>query len=277
MAKKKKGYGKKSKNSNITIQSLDIPAKNASNQKTIRSMKTFNKKSKHVPSKILEGSYSERTGVGVQTGGAYNPYFKYDIKAHEVSDGDIKRMAKLANDRLYKLEKSGMSEYSREYQIVEHYAVGEPNGKGSIYNVSDDFERIRFTSSTKGMNSNERKYYIDTLRNFLRAETSTITGTRNALNQAYNTFMKNSITKNIPDMTVDQYKRLWKTYRESVMPDRMAHEGYNAFIEMVRTTNLYQLDDEQMFQAINYINEADAVTVAGIVGGAIDEFDFLHN
>ena len=246
-------------------------------EKAIKSMKDFNKKSKHVPSKILEGSYSERTGVGVQTGGAYNPYFKYDIKAHEVSDEDIKRMAKLANDRLYKLEKSGMSEYSREYQIVEHYAVGEPNGKGSIYNVSDDMERIRFTSSTKGMNSDERRYYVDTLRNFLRAETSTITGTRNALNQAYNTFMKNSITKNIPDLTVDQYKRLWKTYRESVMPDRMAHEGYNAFIEMIRTTNLYQLDDEQMFQAMNYINEADAVTVAGIVGGAIDEFDFLHN
>lgn len=246
-------------------------------EKAIKSMKDFNKKSKHVPTKILEGSYSERTGVGVQTGGAYNPYFKYDIKAHEVSDEDIKRMAKLANDRLYKLEKSGMSEYSREYQIVEHYAVGEPNGKGSIYNVSDDLERIRFTSSTKGMNSDERRYYVDTLRNFLRAETSTITGTRNALNQAYNTFMKNSITKNIPDLTVDQYKRLWKTYRESVMPDRMAHEGYNAFIEMVRTTNLYQLDDEQMFQAMNYINEADAVTVAGIVGGAIDEFDFLHN
>lgn len=246
-------------------------------EKAIKSMKDFNKKSKHVPSKILEGSYSERTGVGVQTGGAYNPYFKYDIKAHEVSDEDIKRMTKLANDRLYKLEKSGMSEYSREYQIVEHYAVGEPNGKGSIYNVSDDMERIRFTSSTKGMNSDERRYFVNTLRNFLRAETSTITGTRNALNQAYNTFMKNSITKNIPDLTVDQYKRLWKTYRESVMPDRMAHEGYNAFIEMVRTTNLYQLDDEQMFQAMNYINEADAVTVAGIVGGAIDEFDFLHN
>lgn len=277
MAKKKKGYGKKSKNSNITIQSLDIPAKNASNQKTIRSMKNFNKRSKHVRYELLEGKYSERQGIGVQTSGAYNPYYIYDIAASKVTDEEIKRMAKLANDRLYKLEKSGQSEYSREYQIVEHYAVGEPNGKGSIYNVSDDLERIRFTSSAKGMNSDERRYYVNTLRNFIRAETSTVTGTKAAINKAYKTFMSGPTAYKIPDMKEADYKRLWKTYRDSVLPDKMTHEGYNAFIELIANTNLYQLDDDQMMEAVKYVMTSEAKTVAGRVGGAIDEFNFLHN
>jgi hypothetical protein len=81
----------------------------------------------------------------------------------------------------------------------------------------------------------------------------------------------------IPDMKEADYKRLWKTYRDSVLPDKMTHEGYNAFIELIANTNLYQLDDDQMMEAVKYVMTSKARTVAGRVGGAIDEFDFLHN
>lgn len=227
-------------------------------------MRNYKRKSKHVSEELLAGEEG------------FGNYYKYDIKASKVSDAEVKRMAKLANDRLYKLEKSGQSEYSREYQLVEHYAVGDPNGKGSIYNVSDDNSRIRFTSSTKDMDTEERSYYVNTLRNFLRSETSKVSGTRAAVSQAYESFKTGKLSKYIGDISEEEYKRLWKTYRDSSLPDKLSHEGYNAFIEMVKTTNLYQLSEDQMMQALDYIHSSEDHTIAGKIGGAIDNLDFLH-
>lgn len=226
-------------------------------------MKNYKRSSKRVSAEQLAGEY-----------GAGN-YFKYDIKASKITDAEIKRMATLANERLARLEKSGQSEYSREYQLVEHYALGDPNGKGSIYNVSDDFDRIRFTSSTRGMDPEERSYYVNTLRNFLRAETSTVSGTRQAVSKAYKSFADNR-----PGLAIseDQYKRLWKSYRESALPDKLSHQGYNAFIEMVQTTNLYQLSTDQMNEALQYLATSDNVTIAGRIGDAISGAGgFLQN
>lgn len=225
-------------------------------------MRNYKRKSKHVSSGLLGGEEG------------FGNYYKYDVKASQVTDQEIKAMAKLANDRLYKLEKSGQSEYSREYQLVEHYAVGDPNGKGSIYNVSDDYSRIRFTSSTKGMDQEERSYYVNTLRNFLRSETSKVSGTREAVHKAYESFAAGKVGGKL-DITEAQYKDLWKTYRESALPDKLSHEGYNAFIEMVQTTNLYTLTSDQMAQALQYIHESSDHSIAGKIGGAVTDLDFL--
>lgn len=202
-------------------------------------------------------------------------YYKYDIKASQVSDEDIKKMTKLANDRLYKLEKSGQSEFSREYKMVEHYAIGDPNGKGSIYNVSEDYDRIRFTSSTKGMTQEERSYYVNTLRNFLRAETSTIKGTKAAINKAFETY-KSHYGANIPDMTAEQYARLWKTYREWNLPDKLSHEGYNAFLELAQNSNLYDLTDNQLDAAMAYLRNSEETSTSGIVGELVYNLPFIN-
>ena len=195
-------------------------------------------------------------------------YFKYDVKASQVSDEDIKRMAKLANDRLYKLEKSGQWEYSREYKVVEHYAFGDPNGKGSIYNVPDDFSRIRFTSSTTGMTPEERSYYVNTLRNFLRSETSTVSGTKESMKKAYTTFMKNH-GQNIPSMTQDQYGRLWKAYRENAMADKISHQGYNAFLQLVENSNIYDLNNNELEAALWYLKNSEEDTTIGIINDVL--------
>lgn len=219
----------------------------------MRELKNYKRTSKHVRPELLSGQYSDTSN-----------YFKYDIKASKVSDEEIKRMAKLANDRLYKLEKSGQDEYSKEYQLVKHYADGDPNGKGKIYNTSEDSDRIRFTSSARGMSTEERSYYVNTLRNFLRAETSTVTGTRNVAKRALATYKKNN--KKAPqDMTYSQYQKLWKTYREVVIPDKEAHEAYNAFITMMETTDLYQLSQDQIEQAMKYIKTSEESSVVGML------------
>lgn len=215
------------------------------------------RKSKHVREELLHGE-SYTTPRGARTN-----RFVYDVKASQVTDEEIKRMAKLANDRLYKLEKSGQDEYSREYQLVQHYAVGDPNGKGSIYNVSDDQERIRFTSSARGMSSEERAYLINTMRNFLRAETSTITGTRKAAKKALASYKASH--KNAPDMDYKQYQKMWKIYREEVLPDKDSHESYNAFISIMNQTNLYDLSEDQMREAMNYLKTTEESSVVGIL------------
>ena len=74
---------------------------------------------------------------------------------------------------------------------MKHYADGDPNGKGKIYNVSNDKDRYRFTSSSKGMSTEDRSYLIYTLRNFLRAETSTVTGTKSVAQRALKTYKEN--------------------------------------------------------------------------------------
>lgn len=226
-------------------------------------MRNYKRKSKHVSSSLLGGEQG------------FGNYFKYDVKASKVTDQEIKAMAKLANDRLYRLEKSGKSEFSREYQLVEHYAVGDPNGKGSIYNVSDDYSRIRFTSSTKGMDGEERLYYVNTLRNFIRAETSTLSGTDEAITKAFKTYIKNH-GANVEGMTAEQYARLWKTYREWNLPDKLSHEGYNAFLELAENSNIYELSDNQLDAAMAYLRNSEETSTAGILGELVYNLPFIN-
>ena len=223
-------------------------------------------RSKHVKEEILQGQQG------------HGNYFKYDVKAFKVSDEELRSMAKLANDRLYKLEKSGVSEYSREYKTVEHYAVGDPNGKGFIYNVNEEAGRIRFRTSDKGMTPQERSYYINTLRNFIRAETSTIRGTKKAMKRAYNTFMSNN-GKLVPDMTEEQYRNLWKTYRESALPDKIGHKGYSAaFVELIKNTNIYTLSQDQLEQSLDYLATASDIyhSTVGQVDSVLDRVTDLE-
>lgn len=231
-------------------------------QRKIRSNK-FARPSKAIPEGMLSGEYG------------FGNYFKYDKKASQVTSEEIKKMAKLANDRLYKLEKSGKSEFSREYQLVEHYAVGDPNGKGSIYNVSDDYSRIRFKSTDKGMTGKERSEYVNTLRNFLRAETSTMKGTEAAINKAYNTYMKRH-GANVREMSQEQYARLWKTYREWNLPDKLSHEGYNAFLELAENSNIYQLTDNQLDAAMAYLRNSEQTSTVGILGDVVWNLPFIN-
>ena len=188
-----------------------------------------------------------------------------DAKACEKDDFDLREKIKEAeyDDISYK-----QWEYSREDKVVEHYAFGDPNGKGSIYNVPDDFSRIRFTSSTTGMTPEERSYYVNTLRNFLRSETSTVSGTKESMKKAYTTFMKNH-GQNIPSMTQDQYGRLWKAYRENAMADKISHQGYNAFLQLVENSNIYDLNNNELETAIWYLKNSEEDTTIGIINDVL--------
>ena len=198
-------------------------------------------------------------------------YIKYDITASNVTEAEFKRLVKRANDRLYKLEKKGLTGKSKEYRMVEHYAVSDPNGKGSIYNVNSERGSIRFTSSLKGLNGKQKAYLINTVRNFMRAETSTIGGTKKAFNRAFETFVNGDGRGKVSNMTQEQYETLWSTYRDMVQKDELDSKGYNVFMELVENTNLYELNSDQIRKALSYIETSEATSTAGI------ELDVLEN
>ena len=196
----------------------------------------------------------------------------YNIPPSKVRDAELKRLVKRANDRLYKLEKAGVTDKSREYRTVEHYAVGNPKGKGFIYNVDQEKGRIRFTSSTfiKGsdgrrrkMTTEERSYLINTVRNFLNAETSTISGTKKAFSRAYMTFMQNNGKRS--SMSEADYEKMWKIYHDMALRDRLDNQGYNAFMTLMTQTDLYMLDESQIEIAMDYLLNSEKETTSGMI------------
>lgn len=228
-------------------------------------------KSKKINAALLKGTKATRTKSGAKK---QTNYVVYDIPASKVYDEEVKAMARLANSRLRALEKSGQKEYSREYQLVNHYANGDPNGKGSIYNVNEEKGTIRFTQSTRNMTPAERTYYVNTLRNFLNAETSTVRGTRKASQRAFSKYMENH-----PGVIMDleQYQMLWKVFRENVTADKASHEGYNAFMYLMKNNQLYDLTEEQAAEAMDYINTSKQSTTIDIAAEVIDKLPFIKN
>lgn len=201
-------------------------------------------------------------------------YRQYDIVASKVTEAEFKRLVKRANDRLYKLEKANLTDKSREYREVEHYAIGDPQGKGSIYNVNANRGTIRFTSSLKGLTRTQKSYLINTVRNFMNAQTSTISGTKKAFKQSYQTFMQNYGSK--LGMTPEQYETIWSVYRDMVEKDKLGNKGYNAFMELVKSTNLYELKPSQIRETLQYIDNSDSQSVAGIVADVLDSVQMEH-
>ena len=214
--------------------------------------------------KKLESSYIRKTLL--QRTESEKGNIVYNIPASKVREKEFKRLVKKANDRLRRLEKAGLYEESREYRLVSHYAYSDPGGKGSIYNVNPEKDTIRFTTKLPGKGlqyEKERAYLINTLRNFLNAETSTVSGSRRVMKAAYDSFMKNNNVS--ADMTQEQYTKLWKVYHDMALRDKLDNQGYNAFMEIMKNTDLYKMDEEQIQTALGYIESSKKLTTTGII------------
>lgn len=194
----------------------------------------------------------------------------FSIPASKVREAEFKRLVKRANDRLYKLEKAGVTRESQEYRTVEHYALSNPSGKGWIYNVNQQKGRIRFKGSLKNLSGSEKNYLINTIRNFLNAQTSTVGGTKKAFKSAYQSFIDNKNNGIKGNITEEQYKNMWSVYHDQVKQDQLSSKGYDVFMELVRNTDFYTLDKEQMEQAFYYMSESEKVTTTGIVSDVIE-------
>lgn len=228
----------------------------------------MNKRQAKKRRKNLQSSYVRKTLLKTEVTEKGNTV--YSIPASKVRDKEFKKMVRKANDRLRALEKAGLFEESREYRLVSHYAYSDPGGKGSIYNVNPEKDTIRFSTKLptgQGFNK-ERAYMINTLRNFLNAQTSTVTGTRKAINKAYNSFMKNNNVK--ADMSQEEYTQLWKVYHDMGLRDKLDNQGYNAFMTLITQTDLYKMNKSDIEAAMSYLENSDKISESGIVNDVIE-------
>ena len=211
----------------------------------------------------------------------------YEKKASQIGKAALKTLVKQANERLRQIEKRGLQAESKEYQLVKYYAEEKAATKGAIYNVGKD-GRIRFSSDLqKFMNEGQvfrtaaerRAYFINTLRNFLTAETSTVSGIKAAKEKAFGTFKKNygeefsearrklneqirEENKQLPpdqqreelpeQISKEDYFNFWKMYREVFSDTKADKYGYNTVRSMMDNSTLMALPPETIRQVMEY-------------------------
>ena len=163
---------------------------------------------------------------------------------------EIKAKVKKVNASLRRLEKAGLQDESREYQLIEHYALDK---NSPYYNVNLDTGAIRVTTDLSRFESPEDLYrYNNVLNNILNAKTRTVTGTREAMDKAFKTFIESAMHQDRPEMSYDQYTNIFKIYRTKVNPDRKDKAGSDKVVQMIRNTNLYEMDDDDIEAAMRY-------------------------
>ena len=177
----------------------------------------------------------------------------YNVTASNVAQVDVKWMVQLINRRLRAIEKAGLTEESAEYRTIEHYAVSDPAGKGKIYNVNYETGAIRISSDMRKLSAEERAYAINVMRNIIKAKTSTVRGTRAAMNKAFASAMKKAPEAAAAGMTAEQYADVWRAYRRNVSKDESGKRaGSDIVMKLIQKFNFYDLSPEQLDRAFSY-------------------------
>lgn len=186
----------------------------------------------------------------------------YDVKANKITQADYATLVKRANERLRQLEKNNLTTDSKAYVVVKRYATSKPNGKGAIYTTSAEKGKpvkIRFkTKLSEAATQAERTYMINTVRNFLNAETSTMKGVKKIQKKSYEAFKKNMalINPELANISQKQYTRFWRTYRENVAQNDKDRYGYNTIVNLLYNTRVMSLNEEQIKKVITYMDNS---------------------
>ena len=229
----------------------------------------------------------------------------YDVKASQISKAAFKTLVKQANERLRQIEKRGLQAESKEYQLVKYYAEEKTATRGAIYNVDKKTGRIRFSSDLqKFMNEGEafnrasdrRAYFINTLRNFLNAETSTVSGIKRVKKAAFETFKSHynkgfraSIAAHnaalpegeeplkVRDLTEKDYFNFWKMYRDNFSDTKNDKYGYNTMITLLENSAIMALPPDTIQNVMEFAEstrkDADR---SGFVDAVVDMFPELR-
>lgn len=173
----------------------------------------------------------------------------FDRKPSDMSMTEIRKLVKGVNDRLYKLEKAGKQMESKTYQTIAKYAA---ENQLNMYNINPDTGAIRVTQDLGRFPTAEARYqYIRRLQEILSNETSTVGGTNRAMKKAYNSFMKNPKVMQ-PDasgklkpinLSFNEYKKIWKTYKSNVEPDENGKYESDTVIDFIQATREMGYED----------------------------------
>lgn len=181
----------------------------------------------------------------------------FDKKPSSFSEAEIKKLVKVMNDRLYKLEKTGQDEYSVLYNNIDKYAKNQIDNKG-IFNITKGGKpRITSDLSRFGSTMKERYENISRLLGYLTSKTSTATGTKEVMKKRYETFKQNPDIKG-HDFTLDQYKELWSAYRKYVREDMKEKYGSDVVLSAIKE-GFYDMNPSQLMKAMKYVNRLKSV------------------
>lgn len=181
----------------------------------------------------------------------------YSKKPHEFTKAEINQLAKAVNDRLYKLEKAGLDEYSQEYQMIKKYAV---DNYLNMYNLDLDTGKVRVTRDLRNFPDNKSKYeYIRVMQNIMNARTSTIAGTKEAMEKAYESFMQRpDIVKQGVGISQNMYNDIWKAYRDKVKPnkkERLKSDVVMDFISAITDLKYNDIPSADIYKAFELFDE----------------------
>ena len=181
----------------------------------------------------------------------------FDKKPSSFSEAEIKKLVKVMNDRLYKLEKTGQDDYSVLYNNIEKYSKNQIDNKG-IFNITKGGKpRITSDLSRFGSTMKERYENISRLLGYLTSKTSTATGTKEVMKKRYETFKKNPDIKG-HDFTLEQYKELWYAYRKYVKEDMKEKYGSDVVLSAIKE-GFYDMNSTQLMKAMKYVNRLKSV------------------
>ena len=181
----------------------------------------------------------------------------FDRKPSSFSDAEIKKLVKVMNDRLYKLEKTGQDDFSVLYNNIEKYSKNQIDNKG-IFNITKGGKpRITSDLSRFGSTMKERYENISRLLGYLTSKTSTATGTKEVMKKRYETFKNNPDIKG-HNFTLEQYKELWTAYRKYVREDMKEKYGSDVVLSAIKE-GFYDMNPSQLMKAMKYVNRLKSV------------------
>lgn len=169
------------------------------------------------------------------------------------SEAEIRHMIKKINDSMYRLEKAGLQTESAEYRKMLKYATSNPNGTGSMYNLNMEKGTLRVSKDlSKYKSKKERAKFVEVLENILKAETRTVSGTRKAVDRGYQTVKRRYNYKG----SKKQYLNVWHTVRDIISKNKMDKIGSDTVMRMIETTNIYQLSQAELEEALRVLSRA---------------------
>ena len=93
------------------------------------------------------------------------------------------RLAKTANTRLRALEKKGLQNGSNAYRYIEKLHFDKDNAT-----ATDSQGRMKFNTNFRGLSYQEIQHRIGEINNFLKAQTSTVSGVNTKYKKGYETY-----------------------------------------------------------------------------------------
>lgn len=174
---------------------------------------------------------------------------KKELREKEIYSSLIKNQARRINDSYRELEKANLEKRSMSYRTVEHYAVTDPRGQGKMYNINLKKGTLRVSADTRKMSLAEMKAYSSKLNQILHHKTRTVSGTKEAIKQSYET------AKNLYQFngTLQDYEKVWDTYSDVVEQEKKQRLDSETVMTIMEYTDIYKLSKEDLTEALRYI------------------------